>query len=184
MKNRFSSFMNKTIWVTVVLFVLRCGISWKDIIENVSFYNLYGFAGEAIGVSVVLMTVYERWLWRFMPFEDTPVLAKVYSGTLRSSYDNIDRKAILKIKQTLLSIHVTLITNESKSRSLSTSIDEIHGEKQLTYCYINTPKSEVRHRSEIHYGTAMLCVENPKHLTGQYYTDRKTIGDMAFTAKE
>ena len=184
MRNRFSSFMNKSIWVTVILFVLRCGFSWKDIIENVSVYDLYGYAGEAIGVSAILMTVYEKWLWRRMPLKDVPALARVYSSTLKSSYDNIERKATLKIKQSLLSIHVTMISNESKSQSLSASIDEIHGEKQLTYCYLNTPKSKVRHSSEIHYGTAMLCVENPKRLTGRYYTDRKTIGDMVFTAKE
>lgn len=184
MKNQFSSFMNKSIWVTIILFVLRCGFSWEEIIENISFYNLYGFAGEAIGLAAVVMTAYERWLWRFMPFESVPVLAKVYTGTLKSSYDNIERNATLKVSQTLLSIHVTLISNESKSHSLSASIDEIHGEKQLTYCYLNTPKSKVRYRSEIHYGTAMLSVENPKRLAGRYYTDRKTIGDMVFTAKK
>ena len=184
MKNLFSSFLIKFIWLTIILFVLRCGLSWKEIMENISFYNLYGFAGEAIGLAAIVMTVYERWLWRFMPFESVPVLAKAYTGTLKSSCDNIERKATLKVSQTLLSIHVTLISNESKSQSLSASIDEIHGEKQLTYCYLNTPKSKVRHRSEIHYGTAMLCVENPKRLTGQYYTNRKTIGDMFFTAKK
>lgn len=97
MRNRFSSFMNKSIWVTVILFVLRCGFSWKDIIENVSVYDLYGYAGEAISVSAILMTVYEKWLWRLMPLKDVPALARVYSGTLKSSYDNIERKATLKI---------------------------------------------------------------------------------------
>lgn len=47
---------------------------------------------------------------------------------------------------------------------------------------LNTPKAEVRHRSEIHYGTAMLYVDNPKVLKGQYFTDRKSTGDMVFNA--
>lgn len=79
--------------------------------------------------------------------------------------------------------HFTLATNESKSKSLSASIDDILGEMQLTYCYLNTPKSEYRDRSEIHYGTATLSIANPQILEGQYYTDRKTNGDMLFTAE-
>lgn len=183
MKDQLSKFVSKYIWMAIVLFALRCAISWKDLTANASLYNLYGFAGEAIGVAAILMAAYERFLWKFMPFEDVPVLRKVYTGIIKSSYDNLERKATLKIKQSLLSVHITLITNESRSQSLSASIDEILGEKQLTYCYLNTPKSKVRHRSEVHYGTAMLCVENPNRLTGRYYTDRKTIGDMEFSSK-
>ena len=183
MKEQLSRFVSKSIWVAIILFAFRCAISWKDLAENASLYNLYGFAGEAIGMTAILMAAYERFLWQFMPFEDVPVLRKVYTGTIKSSYDNLERKATLRIKQSLLSVHVTLITQESRSQSLSASIDEILGEKQLTYCYLNTPKSKVRHRSKVHYGTAMLCVENPNRLTGRYYTDRKTIGDMEFSAK-
>ena len=184
MKEQLSRFVSKSIWVAIILFAIRCAISWKDLAENASLYNLYGFAGEAIGMTAILMAAYERFLWQFIPFEDVPVLRKVYTGTIKSSYDNLERKATLRIKQSLLSVHVTLITQESRSQSLSASIDEILGEKQLTYCYLNTPKSKVRHRNEVHYGTAMLCVENPNRLTGRYYTDRKTIGDMEFSAKQ
>ena len=75
-----------------------------------------------------------------------------------------------------------MITGESKSKSLTASIDEVLGEMQLTYCYLNTPKSEFRHRSEIHYGTAMIAISTPQKLEGQYYSDRKTNGDMRFEA--
>lgn len=87
------------------------------------------------------------------------------------------------VKQTLLSVHITMVSDESKSNSLSASIDEIMGEKKLVYCYLNTPKSEYRERSEIHFGTAMLSLDNPKVLEGQYYTDRETSGDMYFLAE-
>ena len=180
MNEQYRSFLTKTMWVSVCVFGIRCLISWSDIISGFSAYTIYGFAGEAIGVTAAIMAIYERWLWKFNRFESVPALCKSYTGVLKSSYDNIERPARLEIKQTLLSIHVTLITGESKSNSLSASINEILGEKQLTYCYLNTPKSEYRYRSEVHYGTAMLCVDDPNKLTGQYYTDRKTIGDMSF----
>lgn len=171
------------VWCSVVLFVLRCMFSWKSVISGISAYELYGYAGEAIGVAVLITGLYEKFIWKYNRFEKTPKLAKRYTGILKSSYDHIERNAILEIKQTLLTVHVTLITDESKSKSLSASIDEVLGEEQLTYCYLNTPKSEYRDRSEIHYGTAVLAVSNPKEIDGQYYTDRKTIGDMHFFAE-
>lgn len=170
-------------WSAIILFVLRCIISWESILESVSAYDLFGYAGEAISVAVILSGIYEKFLWKINPFESTPKLAKRYIGKLKSSYDHIERNALLEVEQTLLSVRITLITDESKSKSLSASIDDVLGEMQLTYCYLNTPKSEYRYRSEIHYGTATLSLVNPKILEGQYYTDRKTNGDMIFTAE-
>ena len=183
MKKQQKKLFNIGAWSVIILFILRCVISWESIIEGVSLYGLFGFASEAISVTVILLGVYEEFLWRINPFEKTPKLAKRYIGILKSNYDQIERNASLKIKQTLLSVHVTLITNESKSKSISASIDEVLGELQLTYCYLNTPKAEFRFRSEIHYGTATLSIADPLTLEGQYYTDRMTNGDMVFTAQ-
>lgn len=97
-------------------------------------------------------------------------------------YERVERSTNIEIKQTLLSIHITLITEESKSNSISASIDKILGETKITYCYLNTQKSEYRKRSELHFGTVTLCVDNPIILTGQYYTDRKAIDDMTLVS--
>lgn len=183
MMNQKTKLISICAWGSIVLFVLRCVISWKDIIEGVSAYDIFGYASEAISISILFTGLYEKSLWRINPFEKTPKLAKRYNGTLKSDYDKSERRATLEIRQTLTLIHITLITDESKSRSLSASIDEILGEVQLTYCYLNTPKSEYRERSEIHYGTATLSITGSKTLEGQYYTDRKTRGDMTFISE-
>lgn len=182
MKNQ-QRLVNTCMWWAIALFALRCLISWETILANFSLYDLFGYAGEAVSISVVLLGLYEKVLWRINPFESVPKLAKHYKGTLKSSYDNKERNAELEIKQTLTSVHVTLITEESRSNSLSASVDDILGEMKLTYCYLNTPKSEYRDRSAIHYGTAHLTITKSQRLEGQYYTDRKTSGDMFFTAK-
>lgn len=184
MKNQQKKLLYVCIWSAIILFVLRCAISWKSIITDVSLYSLFGYASEAISVAVFFSGIYERYLWRLIPSESTPKLAKRYTGTIKSNYDHCEREATLEIKQTLLYVHVTLSTDESKSRSLSASIDEIFGEVQLTYCYINTPKAEHRDRSDIHFGTATLSISAPGILEGQYYTDRTTNGDMMFTADQ
>lgn len=80
----------------------------------------------------------------------------------------------------MLSINVIFITGESRSKSISSSIEKIQEEWQLTYCYLNVPQANVRDRSAIHYGTALLCIEDPEEIKGQYFTDRKTTGDMHF----
>ena len=148
-----------------------------------SIYDLIGYASEAIGLAVFFAVLYERILWKYNPFEKTPKLAPKYIGMIKSNYDHKERSASLIVRQTLLSVHITLITEESKSQSITASIDEIFEEKQLTYCYLNIPKAEYREKSEIHYGTTMLSLSDPKKISGQYYTDRQTTGDMTFVAK-
>jgi len=182
MTETYKSLAQKSIWTAIILFGIRLFIEWKWFTLSFDLYSFWGYAGEAIGITSILTVAYEKWFWKYNKFESTPVLKKKYVGTLLSSYDNIQRDVELKIQQTLLSIHVTLISGESQSRSISSSIDIILGVPQLTYCYLNTPKTEFRHRSEIHYGTAMLCINSTEKLSGSYYTDRNTRGDMEFTA--
>lgn len=181
MSEQFKRFSQMTVWVTLILFVIRCFLSWQELIVEISLYDLYGYAGEAIAFSAVVMAIYEKWVWRIIPL-GTPVLKKHYSGTLKSSYDGVERSATLDIRQTFLSIHVIMKSDESRSRSVSASLDDISGETQLTYCYLNEPRIEFRDRSDIHYGTALLCVNDPQNISGKYYTDRCTRGDMIFRA--
>ena len=180
MTKNYSKFTSKSIWFTIVMFCLRCFVSGTKIITEFSMYDLYGYAGEAIAFSAFVMLAYEKYLWKYNPFEKTPVLKKKYKGTLLSTYDGIEREAVLEIKQTLLSISVVFITEESRSKSISASIEKIQDEWQLTYCYLNVPQASIRDRSAIHYGTALLCIENPEEIKGEYFTDRKTTGDMNF----
>lgn len=184
MEKKHGKLINIGMWIAIVLFVLRCVISWDSISDGVTAYELFGYAGEAIGLAVILTALYERKLWRYNPWEQTPKLTSKYRGTFVSTFDNVVRDGTLDIKQTLTTVHVIFTTKESKSRSISASIDDMLGEKQLTYCYINQPKSVFRHRSEIHYGTAILIISEDGSLKGQYFTDRKTLGDMEFVAEE
>ena len=184
MDNKYGKLLKIVMWIAVVVFIIRCAFAWESIATSITAYELFGYAGEAIGLATILTALYERKLWRYNPWENTPKLHTKYVGTFISTHDNIVREGTLDIKQTLLSINVIFNTKESKSKSLSVSIDDILGEKQLTYCYINQPKSEFRHRSEIHFGTAMLTISEDGSLKGQYFTDRETLGDMEFMAAQ
>ena len=180
MDQRLKKTVQITCWIFAIVLLARYIYSCIVLSQIPTAREFVGYADESISIAIILFTIYERWLWRINPFESTPKLKREYSGSFVSSYDNAEREAKLEIKQTLFTVQIVMTTKESKSKSLSSSIDDILGEKQLTYTYLNTPKTAFRHRSEIHYGTTMLTINKDGTLSGEYYTDRQTRGDMNF----
>ena len=180
MNKQINSLLKKAMWVSIVLFGIRCAVSFEEIKTNPSLYSSLGYAGEAVGVAAILMVIYEKWLWRFDPFAGIPCIKGSYSGTIKSNYDSVVREASLQISQTFLSVRATMSTNESKSKSLAASIENVSGINELIFTYHNDPRAEHREGSPIHYGTARFALDEKDHLSGQYYTDRKTFGDLDF----
>lgn len=196
MNDATNKFLGASLWVTLAVFVVRCAYSWVVlngyIVGTISAfetgYNLISFAGESIAVSTFFMWIFNNWAWKCSWLNriagGMPVLSERYEGTITFVWEGREqhRTSTIKIKQTFLSISVTLTTNESSSASVTASIETIHNEENLVYIYLNTPKAELQDRSTIHYGTAVLCVEDPNRLTGNYYTSRLTRGSMDFIA--
>ena len=192
MNDIVNKFMNISIWLTAIFLLIRCFISWADIKSawetgNITTlcYNFYGFIGESIGISAIIMLIFNKyaWKWKLVRWmHDTPVLAEKYTGTFVSDYDNIERSGNIIINQTFLSISVQLVTNESKSRSLSASLSNIQDVLYLIYTYQNDPRAEIQNRSPIHYGTAILDVSNPAILEGNYFTGRNSRGSIKFNS--
>ena len=178
MKSTHSILFKIGMWTAIALFVIRCLFSFSSLVEGFPLYTLFGYSGEAIGTAAILVWIYEKWLWRWLSFGTIPVLNAHYEGTMKSSYDGKIRDVSLFVKQTFLGITITFKTGKSKSTSVSASFENINGEKRLVYTYFNTPHSEHRERSPLHIGTALLSVENIDELTGEYFTDRNTTGDL------
>lgn len=78
-------------------------------------------------------------------------------------------------------------TKESSSYSTTAQIneDDDSGVFRLSYNYTNRSKASIRDRSQIHDGAAVLQIfENPtRGLEGEYWTNRKTTGDMKLRFK-
>ena len=114
----------------------------------------------------------------------------IRSGTILSNWKEKQLDPIeteVSINQTFFHIQVKIKTGESKSNSIGATfdIDKERGISQLIYSYMNTPKSGVRHRSEIHYGTTTLSFEgfNVVNLEGEYWTSRETTGEIHLKRK-
>src|SRR5271156_760685 len=146
--------------------------------------------------SVVLCAVmaFELWLWR-LPwlhwFVKRPVIDGVWKVGIRSDWKDPSTGApvspvegYMVIRQTLSTLSMRLLTAESSSELVGT---EIVCSADGLYCvsgvYRNEPRFEVRDRSAIHYGAVWLKIidEPAKKVTGHYWTDRQTAGEMEFS---
>lgn len=156
---------------------------------------------EAIALYSVLHIIFTKWAWRLPIFQGWlvpyPDLQGTWEGTLESTWKDPqtgNRKqpipATLVITQSFSTLSCTLYTEESTSYSNTAQIsaDDEGNLLRLSYNYTNRPRAGVRERSEIHDGAAILrIVTKPRRaLVGDYWTDRKTTGDVRlhFKSKE
>jgi hypothetical protein len=150
--------------------------------------------GPAVTVAGISLWLFDRWAWRWpgvCKLHGRPVLHGTWRGELASDWvDPATRQRIpadpdvfLVVRQRFWHISVRLLTKESASASMFANFKgDSDGTYQLVYVYANTPRVEVRHRSELHYGAVVLAAPRARAegLEGHYFTDRKTRGDMRF----
>ena len=158
--------------------------------NNFSFKNIYNILGNittTITIVTAICILFGSYAWKWSVFQGWlvpfPCLSGKWDGKLISTY-NSENKSIpieVTIKHKFLNIQIQVKTNESASTSIcgSFDIDEDRGLKQLFYSYQNTPRMTIRAKSEIHYGTVRLKInEDATVLEGEYWTTRKTTGDI------
>lgn len=150
----------------------------------------------AVLVVTLLLTAYDLWLWRMPPVQKLPGVPRNVRGTWKgtiasmrvdpatgSQISPID--AFLVVRQTSTTVSVRLFTEESSSSSTLTRVAEPDGLPVLDYLYLNRPRTRVRDRSPMHHGSVALEISGtPAHrLTGRYWTDRDSKGEMHFEAR-
>jgi hypothetical protein len=91
----------------------------------------------------------------------------------------------LVVNQSYWSIHVRQFTAESASRSRAFFWEHPDGAQAqtLVFVYENVPQQQFEHRSNRHFGACSFDIGSltPKTITGVYFTDRYTKGDMKLT---
>ena len=168
-------FYIKSSWLVVILFIIRCLITIPILL-----YDYISFIGEAISVALILMGLYEKWLWQYNPLEKIPKINGKYSGYIEYSYNgNFDKKkANISIVQSLLSVKIKIYTNEISSSSITSNFIYENGEHVLYYTYITNPMSKYSKDNPIQHGTCRLQIKSKTELQGIYWTTRQTIGDI------
>lgn len=158
-------------------------------LEAVNYEQAISDIFKAISINAFVWLVFVNWGWKckifypwLVPF---PNLSGKWNGHLKSNWKNKSLEPVptsVDIKQTFFNIQIKIKTGESKSHSIAASfdIDKERGMQRLIYSYLNTPKSSVRDRSEIHFGTTLLEFDGFKvsEMEGEYWTDRETTGEI------
>jgi len=173
------------IWVIVLL------VSGADLTIG---WEAFKKLPDVVTIYVILALVFTKWAWRLKVFKGwlvpLPDLQGTWKGTLASTWTDpttgqkISPKDVtLVIKQTFSSVSIVMFTNESDSFSTTAQIneDDESGIFRLSYNYTNRSKANVRDRSPIHDGAAILrfVTQPDKKLEGEYWTSRKTTGDIS-----
>lgn len=192
MRELYKKSVTYSTWTAIILFIVRCGFAKNEIGDcigeaawGILGYNVFSYAGEAIGLMFILMAFFNKvaWKWKYInKFVDMPVLAKQYTGNFVSDWQSGHKTydARLEIRQTFLNVSIVFKSGESRSYSVLSTIDTISDSKRIMYNYQNEPRAELAGRSTIHKGTTELWIEDSGELVGNYYTNRKTGGSMTF----
>jgi len=148
---------------------------------------------------VVVALAIEYWAWQVRLFQGwlfmRPDLRGTWSVTIESEWiDPQTGKKVAPISgyaaiaQTNSRLQIQLMTLESESCLLANSVlpTPCGNRFEVSIVYANTPHVALRGvRSERHVGAAILQTHGvvrfkPDYMTAEYWTDRRTVGRMAY----
>ncbi len=144
-----------------------------------------------VGMTVIALAVFDKWIWKWDKLRGWFVKKPNISGSwlIQLHYEYNDEKlvkdAFLVVRQRFSHLSIKMLSDESSSQLTSSSIGVAEDGTYWIYAvYRNEPNMEVRERSEIHYGGLRLVVagDPPSGLSGVYWTDRRSRGDIRTVA--
>ncbi len=162
--------------------------------DEISRRSIFSAATGAVGYTSLFTIFFAKWAWKWKilrlleKIHKVPVLEGSWEGSFESlgnaktPDDRKNGRVTVEISQpSIYSVRVVLQTDETESRSLGEQI--IHsndGTTQLLYTYLSEPKTTVRARSAISYGSAKLRYYDKENsrLEGNYWTDQQTAGNL------
>lgn len=190
MKGRLQ--IHAVVFVTVLVFAVGIVATGDD--PNPAWLRFYSFA---VAAAVLLVTAWDRWLWRLGVSQKVPNVPRDLSGTWKGVLTSFwadpetgdipaPKPAFLVVRQTATTVSVTMLTNEMRSASTLASLSGVDGQRSLDYMYLSRPDSRFEKHSRIHHGSTSLDVTGtpPDRLCGRYWTNRDSRGELDFTERQ
>ena len=153
--------------------------------------QILAYLPSALGILIV---IFDSWAWKWPVIHGLAGRPRIDGTWIANLHPNPDShipaggnrgpiQAAFMIDQTYWSIGITMLTGESASYSTASSLRRPGASRDrriLSYTYSNEPAQEHRPRSQAHVGATQLHVsgQRPIELTGMYWTDRFTAGDL------
>jgi hypothetical protein len=178
-KDGTDSHIKLSLFCGLIIFALICILNTPS-----TFSHVMGCISKAVTITVIVMALYEKWLWHRNPFVKIPKLQRQYDGRIEYCFDGTpaEKQISIQVEQTLLSTCIKIMTDEISSTSIVSTIVCENGHYILYYTYITNPKRKYSERNPIQYGTCRLELDNTMELRGTYWTSRRTIGDIYLKA--
>ncbi|MEU0792440.1 hypothetical protein ABZ342_20415 [Amycolatopsis sp. NPDC005961] len=145
-------------------------------------------------VATILVLAYDKfiWKWKFVrAVTGKPLVAGTWRGTLQSDFIRPGETekippmpTVIRVKQTNSQLWVTLFTATSSSVTEQGKVFKESDDRwRMSFIYMNTPRQSEAHNMARHQGVCDLHLSGAdgEALTGQYFTSRKTTGEMRFT---
>ena len=157
--------------------------------------------GTVVGILAGVGFLFEYVLWRqrwLHPwFVKRPDLRGTWRVELESDWIDPETQervptifGYMGVVQSFSKIRMHLMTKESESHLVAESIvpSTYTTGYQIVAVYMNKPEMHLRgNRSEMHFGSFVLrshgAAHRPDTLVGEYWTDRKTRGQMTLSAR-
>lgn len=154
-------------------------------------FSFLRFFSIAVLVVTIALAVWDKWLWKNRLAQMLPGVSRDISGTWEAQLESlwIDpttgkvppiKTVYLVVRQTSTKASITLISDESKSKSSTARVIQEDGSWLLHYIYTNEPDVSLRKRSPIHHGSGVLAImgKPAKRVSGTYWTDRDSKGKL------
>jgi hypothetical protein len=154
------------------------------------------FFSVAVLIVTSLFTLWDRVIWKWRIVQRLPNATRNLSGTwetwLESFWVNpatgervASKMVYVVVRQTSSEVSVTLLSDESRSKSSTARILQEDGTWLLHYLYSNEPDLKFRPGSPIHHGSGVLRVSGypTTRISGSYWTDRESKGQLTLNRR-
>lgn len=157
--------------------------------------SLLSLFSAAVFATTLALWLWDKWIWKTKLAQKLPSVPVDISGTWKSTLESLwvspktgkspDPKTVyVVVRQSSSRVSVCLITDESLSRASLARFTIEAGIWTLHYIYTNESRIDLREKSPIHHGSAVLTVTGrpAKRLNGGYWTDRGSKGHLTLSS--
>lgn len=181
MSERFKKLIKTSCVLAIVVFA----ICWF-VKKPYSFWDYLSCLGYSISVVTIASLIFEKWLWRIIPWDRPPILHKKYTGTIKyiEKQEEKIKKICFEIKQTWTNIDIKIKTDLNSGFSMFAEIVNENNENVLEFLYVTGFSAISKTENQIQFGTCRIILKDDNsQISGKFRTYKQTEGDVFLKAE-
>ena len=119
MKERIDNIIKMLVYIAAIIFIAFC-INKKP----AGLGDYYSYISYSVTLTSLIFFIYEKFLWRYIPWNRPPMLKRNYAGEISYIYEGKPGKKSMRIvvKQTCLTIRIETETDINESYTVTGNI--------------------------------------------------------------